>query len=109
MRPDRFPKVNDVMLAETLRQLIPVAEFGVRSLKTTHAIRPFRRAEVVLEMWTRQERGRLKKLDGPLPPSPQFEPGYFTGPPNSEPGQTIPADCERPKKKRVRAEKPSPG
>lgn len=97
MRPDRFPKVNDVMLAEALRQLIPVAEFGVRSLKTTHAVRPFRRAEVVLEMWARQERGRLKKLEGSLPPSPCFDEAFFD-PVKPEAGQTVPAECERPRK-----------
>jgi hypothetical protein len=63
LRPDRFPKVNDVMPAEALRQLLPVAEFGVRALKAKHAVAPFRRAEVALGMWTRQERGRLSRLN----------------------------------------------
>jgi hypothetical protein len=63
---------------------------------------------MVLEMWMRQERGRDKKLDGPLPPSPQFVPGYFFDPPSDEPGQVVPADCERSKKKRLKAENPSP-
>jgi hypothetical protein len=30
MRPDRFPKVNDVMLAEALRQIFPLAEQKAR-------------------------------------------------------------------------------
>jgi hypothetical protein len=90
MHPDRFPKVNDVILAEALRQLIPVAEFGVRALKTTHAVGPFRRAETVLEMWTRQERGRLKKLGGPLPRFTRFEGPFFEDPANPEPGQIVP-------------------
>ena len=110
MRPDRFPKVNDVMLAEALRQLIPVAESGVRVLKTTRAVRCFRRAELALEMWTRQERGRAKKLDGPLPPRPRpFEGDFLDDPANPDPGQTIPAECSRRKKKSVKAENPPSG
>ena len=100
MRPDRFPKVNDVMLAEAMRQLIPVAEFGVRALKTVRSVRPFRRAETMLNMWSRQERGRLKKLGGPLPPVPRFDYDFFEDPAHPDPGQIVPAECERPKKVR---------
>lgn len=73
MRPGRFPKVNDVMLAEALLELIPVAEGGVRVLETDDAVMTFRRAETILKMWTRQEKGRIKKLGGPLPPTVTFE------------------------------------
>ena len=107
MRPDRFPKVNDVMLAEALRQLIPVGEFGVRALKTDNAMGPYRRAQVVLEMWTRQERGRDKKLGGPLPVSPRFEYRFFEDPVKPEPGQIVPPECERPRKPARRGRKGS--
>lgn len=111
-RPDRFPKVNDVMLAEALRQLIPVAETAVRSERTNGNVGPFRRAEIILSMWTRQERGRAKKLGGPLPPTAAFPDFTFTDDPaNPDQGQTVPADCERPKRaKRKRTpEGPPPG
>jgi hypothetical protein len=102
-RPGRFPKVNDVMLAEALRQLIPVAEFGVRTLKTNNAVMPFRRAEIVLDMWVRQERGRVKTLGGSLPPTPRFEYQFFEDPNNPDPGQIVPAECQRPKRQRRKA------
>jgi hypothetical protein len=97
-RPDRFAKVNDVMLAEALRQLLPVAETGVRKLKTANAVAPFRRAEVVLQMWARQERGRLKKLDGPLPTSPELNFKFREDRKNPDPGQKIPPECSRRRK-----------
>jgi hypothetical protein len=97
MRPGRFPKVNDVILAEALRQLIPVAESGVRASMTHNAAMAFRRAEMLLDMWARQERGRIKKLGGPLPPIVRLENVSPEDPNNPDPGQTIPADCERPK------------
>lgn len=100
MRPGRFPKVNDVMLAEALRQMIPVAEFGVRALKTANAVGPYRRAETLLDMWVRQERGRLKKLGGELPQVVRFNCRFFEDNKNPDPGQIVPADCERPKEKR---------
>ena len=107
MRPDRFPVVNDVMLAEALRQLIPVAEFGVRALKTVNAVRPYRRAGDVLEMWARQERGRRKKLGGPLPALPSFPYShFFEDPAHPDPGQIVPAECERPKRPRPARTKP---
>jgi hypothetical protein len=99
MRPDRFPKVNDVMLAEALRRLLPVAEIAVRSEKTEEIIFPFRGAEIMLRMWIRQERGRLKKLDGPVPASPVLE-GPFEDSATPYKGQSIPPECERPKKPR---------
>lgn len=100
MRPSRFPKVNDVMLAEALRQLLPVADSGVRAVKTERAYKPYRRAEIVLEMWTRQERGRLKKLDGPLPVRNGFGFSLAPDPAHADTGQTIPAECERRKTRR---------
>lgn len=100
MRPDRFPIVNDVVLAEALRQLIPVAEFGVRALKTENAVGPYGRATMMLEMWARQERGRIKKLGGPVPRGSGFHFKFFEDPNNPDPGQIIPEECERPKRPR---------
>jgi hypothetical protein len=97
MRPGRFPKVNDVILAEALRQLIPVAESGVRASMTHNAVMAFRRAEMMLDMWTRQERGRIKKLGGPLPPIVRLEGPFNEDRNNPDPGQMIPEECERPK------------
>jgi hypothetical protein len=42
MRPCRFPKVNDVMLAEALRQLLPVASYGMASTSVTNHRRSVR-------------------------------------------------------------------
>lgn len=102
-RPDRFPKVNDVMLAEALRQLLPVAEIGVRSERTNGNVGPFRRAELMLRMWTRQERGRAKKLGGPIPPSNEMNFNFTDDPANPDRGQTVPAECERPKRSKRKA------
>jgi hypothetical protein len=68
LRPSSFPRVTEADLAELLRQLLPVAEAGVRALKTDEAAMIFRAAEVHLDMWCRQERGRHEQLRGPLPP-----------------------------------------
>jgi hypothetical protein len=103
MRPDRFPKVNDVMLAEALRQLIPVAQSGVLSLKTRNAAMPLFRAQNTLEMWTRQERGRLKKLGGALPGHIVIEDPLLEDAANPDPGQIVPAECVRPKKPKKQA------
>jgi hypothetical protein len=108
MRPDKFPKVNDVMLAEALRQLIPVAEFGVRSLKTDNAVMPFRRAEMILDMWARQDRQRKKQLGGPLPPMTRFSFTFFQDAKNPDPGQTVPSECERPRRKQRDKRKDAP-
>jgi hypothetical protein len=103
MRPGRFPKVNDVILAEALRQLIPVAETGVRVSMSHNAVMAFRRAEMMLDMWTRQERGRIKKLGGPLPAIVRLEGVLGEDPNNPDPGQMIPKECERPKPIRKKA------
>ncbi len=100
MRPDQFPRVNDVMLAEAMRQLLPVAELGLHAVQTSDLIGPFRRAETVLFMWTRQQRGRERKLDGPLPPSPNFPPDYFIEVDAPETTQSIPPECKRQKRAR---------
>jgi hypothetical protein len=72
MRPDRFPEVNDVMLAEAIRQLLPLAERASREINERWADRAVQRAEMALTMWVRQERGRAKLLDGALPPHARF-------------------------------------
>lgn len=95
MGPDRFPKVNDVMLAEAMRQLLPIAEFGLRAVKTSDLVPPFRRAETILTMWTAQRRGRLKQLDGPMPESPKFPSDYFIEVDVQDCGQIVPRQCER--------------
>lgn len=112
MSPDRFAIVNDVMLAEALRQLLPVAEAGVRALKTHRAAGPFRRAEIVLDLWVRQEPGRRKKLDGPLPQVPRFHdllpPSTAYEEKDDDPGQTIPPECKRPPRpRRLRRKRPA--
>jgi hypothetical protein len=91
MRPGRFPKVNDVILAEALRQLIPVAESGV---STHNSLMAFRRAQTVLDMWVRQERGRVEKLGGPLPVVVRMERTFHEG-----------EDYERPKQIRKKTVK----
>jgi hypothetical protein len=101
MRPDRFPKVNDVVLAEALRQLLPVAQEGVRALRTMNAYMPLTRAHLMLEMWVRQERGRAKKLGGELPSQRGLGVKDLSEDPNNpDPGQIIPEECERPKRPR---------
>jgi hypothetical protein len=67
MRPGRFAKVNDVMLAEALRQLLPIASYGMAATSVINHQLVVMRAEMVLDYWTRQERGRIKQLGGALP------------------------------------------
>ena len=91
MRPSRFPRVTDAVLAEALRQLIPIAQEGVAALNTSKAFGPLARAHLVLEMWCRQERGRKKLLAGPLP-AERFWPNLTPDDPcDPDPGQNIPA------------------
>lgn len=101
MRHDKFPKVNDVMLAEALRQIIPAAGDGVIAKKSGSYIQAFRRAELVLAMWVKQERGREKQLGGPLPSSPKFSLKFIQD--GRDAGQTIPAECLRARVKTPRS------
>ena len=66
MRPSRFPLVTDAVLAEALRQLLPIA--AETSVPSWTAWRAHSRALTILEMWCRQDRKRFKLLEGPLPP-----------------------------------------
>jgi hypothetical protein len=109
MRPSRFPKVNDVMLAEALRQLLPVASHGMASTSVTNHRRVVMRAENVLDYWTRQERGRIKQLGGPLPKIeyPAYTPVATDV---DDPGQVIPVECQRPPRpKKRRPGRDTPG
>jgi hypothetical protein len=72
MRSSRFPLVNDEFLAETLRQLIAVAQEGVAAVRTHEAAAPLLRAHIALEIWCQQKRGRAKLLGGPLPEHRHF-------------------------------------
>lgn len=97
MRPDRFPKVNDVMLAEALRQILPLAEGASREVFEKWADRAVQRADITLKMWVKQKRGRDKLLDGELPPPAKFL-NAPENPDRPDPGQTIPAECRLPKR-----------
>jgi hypothetical protein len=96
----RYPKINDAMLAEALRQLLPVAELGLRSVKTSDLLGPFRRAERVLGLWEEQKPGRAAKLDGPLPRTPSFPEGYFIVVDDEYYGGSVPPECERPSRRK---------
>jgi hypothetical protein len=96
----RNPRINEVMLAEAVRQLLPLAEFGLRAVKTSDLLLPFRRAEYVLNAWVHQGRGRTKMLDGPLPKKPIFNAGYFIEVECEDTAHSIPVECLRPKRKR---------
>jgi hypothetical protein len=96
MRPDRFPKVNDVMLAEALRQVFQLAEHRAREINETWATNPIWRAHLILDMWARQERGRKQKLGGPIPPYPDHFPTVRDNPDRPDPGIAIPDECQRP-------------
>jgi hypothetical protein len=52
---------------------------------------------MILQMWARQERGRMKKLGGSLHRGSGFHFKFFEDPNNPDPGQLIPEECERPK------------
>jgi hypothetical protein len=93
MRPDRFPKVNDVMLAEALRQVLATPQGSGR-------VMPMIRAHTVLEMWLRQLRGRAQLLDGPLPPKIELPRGAAEADESDDPGQTIPVEAVRPNRPR---------
>lgn len=69
-RPDRFAEVNDVMLAESLRQLLPVVVHGVKAACTTDVISDYKAAEKVLRAWVMQGHGREERLGGRLSANP---------------------------------------
>jgi hypothetical protein len=100
MRPDRFPKVNDVMLAEALRQLLPLAEKAAKEINERWAVGALQRADITLAMWVRQGRGRAKQLDGSLPPHAAGFWNVVDNPEHPDPGQSVPVECQRPKRNR---------
>jgi hypothetical protein len=108
MRPSRFPRVNDVMLAEAMRQILPLAATGMTVTAVFHHRSQVMRAEVVLDMRTRQERGRIKSLGGPLPKL-EYPPFNEVASDIPDPGQIIPVECQRPSRRKKRPSmKPKP-
>lgn len=91
-RPDRFYQVNDAILAEALRQLLPIAAKALSAENRKSVALPIVRAKTALEMWVRQGRGRKALLQGEifqeLPPSdlPFID--------DHDPGQIIPDGLE---------------
>jgi hypothetical protein len=75
-------KINDVMPAEAMRQILPLAERAAREVSERWAVSANFRAKFVLEVWTRQERGRAKTE-------------------HPDPGQSVPEECRRPKRLRT--------
>jgi hypothetical protein len=87
------------MLAEAIRQLLPVADHAAHEINESWAVGAVQRADMVLAMWTRQRRGRSSRLDGRLPDPAK---GFFDvvdNPNRPDPGQTIPPECKRPSRK----------
>jgi hypothetical protein len=62
MRPDSFPKVNDVMLAEAIRQLLPLAERSAKEIKRRRMATIF--LPNLLKMGSRIAGRRLTRLRG---------------------------------------------
>jgi hypothetical protein len=85
------PKVNETMLAEALRQLIPIAETAARTIGRSWATGPVQRAVTVLK-WIQQGSARAQQLDGPVPDQVAFS-GVVDELARPDPGQTIPRDC----------------
>jgi hypothetical protein len=86
------PKINETMLAEALRQLVPLAETAARAVGRSWATRPVQRAVAVLNLWIEQDTTRIKQLDGPVPDQITFA-GVVDELARPDPGQTIPPDC----------------
>jgi hypothetical protein len=61
VKPVILPRINDAMLAEAIRSLLPLAERAALEINETWAINPVQRGELLLEMWTRQARGKGKR------------------------------------------------
>ena len=85
------------MLAEALRQILPLAEQASREVFEKWADRAVQRASIALTMWTKQERERAKRLDGELPPPAKFL-NAPENPDRPDLGQTIPVECRRAKR-----------
>ena len=83
------PKVNETMLAEALRQLIPIAEIAARTIGRSWATGPVQRAVTVLNLWIEQGTARAEQLDGPVPDQVAFS-GVVDELARPDPGQTIP-------------------
>ncbi len=86
------PKVKAAMLPEELRQIIPIAETGARSIGRSWATGPLQRAVAVLNLWIEQGSVRAEQLDGPVPDQVTFS-GVVDELARPDPGQTIPRDC----------------
>jgi len=86
------PKVNETMLAEALRQLIPIAETAARTIGRSWATGPVQRAVTVLNLWIEQGSARAQQLDGPVPAQVTFS-GVVDELARPDPGQTIPPGC----------------
>jgi hypothetical protein len=96
MRPDRFPIVNDVMLAEAIRQILPLAKEAAGLFNERWAVSSVQRADILLNMWVRQGRGRKKQLGGPLPEPAKGFWNVTDNPDHPDPGQSVPPECQSP-------------
>jgi hypothetical protein len=47
-------RINDAMLADAIRLLLPLAERAAREINEKWAIDPVQHGELLLELWTRQ-------------------------------------------------------
>ena len=61
MKSASLPRISDAMLAEAIRLLLPLAERAAREINETWAIDPVQRGELLLEMWSRQVRGKGRR------------------------------------------------
>ena len=104
MRPDRFPIVNDVMLAEAVRQILPLAKEAAGLFNENWAVSSVQRADILLNMWVRQGRGRRKRLDGPIPEPAMGFSNVTDNPDHPDPGQSVPPECQRPSRKTKRVQ-----
>ena len=80
------------MLAEALRQLIPIAETAARTRGRSWATGPVQRAVTVLNLLIERGSARALQLDGPVPDQVTFS-GVVDELARPDPGQTIPPDC----------------
>ena len=85
-------KVNEMMRAEALRQLMPIAETAARTIGRSWATGPVQRAVTVLNLWIEQGTARAEQLNGPVPDQVTFS-GVVDELARPDPGQTIPRDC----------------
>jgi hypothetical protein len=83
------------MLAEALRRIIPLADSAAHQINERWAVRSIQGAHLILEMWSRQDGGRKKRLGGPLPSPPRGFCNVVDNPEHPSPVFIVPAECVR--------------